>query len=89
MFYVRHFSMYEDKCSPLGINICQNGGSCFVENFEDANPICSCPEQYSGVHCETGNYSTSTVLHKYDINDSINYILQIFREVQAGWCRCL
>ena len=86
MFYVRHFSMYEDKCSPLGINICQNGGSCFVESFGDGNPICSCPEQYSGVHCETGNYNSTTVSYRFNINDSINYIFRIFREVQAGWC---
>ena len=85
MFYVRHFSMYEDKCSPLGINICQNGGSCFVEHFGDGNPICSCPEQYGGVHCETSNYNTTTVSYRYNINDSINYIFRIFREVQAGW----
>ena len=45
-----------DECSTLGVDACENAGTCLNQN---GSYSCICVTGYTGVHCDSGKQRTA------------------------------
>ncbi|CAB1345140.1 unnamed protein product [Coregonus sp. 'balchen'] len=69
---------------PCQVNPCQNGGICTLVPYRHSFE-CSCPESFTGRHCDQRNCYETIHLRYYDIGESWGRIY--LRNVE--WCTCV